>query len=74
MFKLLTGTVHTFKCNVTARDRLECLSEIRDKSTFFSKLGVFEFVDKMRETIVRLRDAGHRVTCGHLMSYVHATT
>lgn len=40
------------QCNVHARDRLECLTEIQDKSTKKVKLVVFEFVDKMRVMIV----------------------
>jgi hypothetical protein len=63
------------KHNATARDRLECLTEIQDKPIFFSKLVVFEFVVKMWVMIVCLQDVGQRTkmrdcptqsgTCGH---------
>jgi hypothetical protein len=49
------SSVYPFiKPNVTARDWLECLTEIRDKSTFFSQVVVFEFVDQMRDMIIWL--------------------
>ena len=43
---------------MTSRDRLECLTEIWDTSTFFSELVVFEFDDKMEDIIVLV--AGQR--------------